>query len=54
MTNTLYIGIDPGSHTGVAVWDHSARRLDAIDRVFDEKIEECSTIIAEVTAAEDK
>lgn len=30
MTNTLYIGIDPGTHTGVAVWNHTDRRLECV------------------------
>ena len=27
----LYIGIDPGTHTGVAVWDKTPRRLEVVD-----------------------
>lgn len=27
----LYIGIDPGTHTGVAVWDKTSRRLEVVD-----------------------
>lgn len=27
----LYIGIDPGTHTGVAVWDKTSRRIDVVD-----------------------
>lgn len=26
----LYIGIDPGTHTGVAVWDKTSRRLEVV------------------------
>lgn len=31
MINTLYIGIDPGTHTGVAVWNHTDRRLESVE-----------------------
>lgn len=31
MTRTIYIGIDPGTHTGVAIWDRTSRRLEAVD-----------------------
>ena len=31
VNRTLYIGIDPGTHTGVAVWDKTSRRLDVVD-----------------------
>lgn len=31
MTRTLYIGIDPGTHTGVAIWDKTSRRLELVD-----------------------
>lgn len=31
MTRTLYIGIDPGTHTGVAVWSKNERRLEVVD-----------------------
>ena len=31
MTQTLYIGIDPGTHTGVAIWDKTSRRLELVD-----------------------
>ena len=31
MRNTLYIGIDAGTHTGVAVWNSREQRLDLID-----------------------
>lgn len=27
----LYIGIDPGTHTGVAIWDKTSRRLELVD-----------------------
>lgn len=27
----LYIGIDPGIHTGVAIWDKTSRRLEVVD-----------------------
>ena len=30
MTRTLYIGIDPGTHTGVAIWDKTSRRLEVV------------------------
>lgn len=31
MKQTLYIGIDPGTHTGVAVWSKTERRLWMVD-----------------------
>lgn len=31
MKNTLYIGIDPGTHTGVAVWNHTTHRLESVE-----------------------
>ena len=31
MTRTIYIGIDPGTHTGVAIWDKTSRRLELVD-----------------------
>lgn len=31
MKNTLYIGIDPGTHTGVAVWNHTTYRLESVE-----------------------
>lgn len=31
MTQTLYIGIDAGTHTGVAVWNSREQRLELID-----------------------
>lgn len=31
MRNTLYIGIDAGTHTGVAVWNSTEHRLELID-----------------------
>lgn len=31
VNRTLYIGIDPGTHTGVAVWDKTSRRLEVVD-----------------------
>lgn len=27
----LYIGIDPGTHTGIAVWNKTDRRLEVVD-----------------------
>ena len=31
VNRTLYIGIDPGANTGVAVWDKTSRRLEVVD-----------------------
>ena len=31
MTQELYIGIDPGVNTGVAVWDKTEQKLDMVD-----------------------
>lgn len=31
MKNTLYIGIDAGTHTGIAVWDRTNRRLVSVE-----------------------
>lgn len=31
MRSTLYIGIDAGTHTGIAVWSHTDRRLVSVD-----------------------
>ena len=31
VNRTLYIGIDPGTHTGVAIWDKTYRRLEVVD-----------------------
>lgn len=31
VNRTLYIGIDPGTHTGVAIWDKASRRLEVVD-----------------------
>lgn len=31
MRHTLYIGIDAGTHTGIAVWDRTDRRLVSIE-----------------------
>ena len=31
MKHTLYIGIDAGTHTGIAVWDHTDRRLVSVE-----------------------
>lgn len=31
MTRTIYIGIDPGTHTGIAIWDKTSRRLEMVD-----------------------
>ena len=30
MTNIIYIGIDPGTHTGIAVWSHQEQRFFAL------------------------
>lgn len=31
MRHSLYIGIDAGTHTGIAVWDRTDRRLVAVE-----------------------
>lgn len=31
MTRMVYIGIDPGTNTGYAVWDKVGRRLEAVE-----------------------
>lgn len=31
MRHTLYIGIDAGTHTGIAVWDRTDRRLVSVE-----------------------
>ena len=31
MTRTIYLGIDPGTHTGIAIWDKTSRRLEMVD-----------------------
>lgn len=31
VNRALYIGIDPGTHTGVAVWDKNSRQLEVVD-----------------------
>ena len=31
MKHSLYIGIDAGNHTGIAVWDRTDRRLVSVD-----------------------
>ena len=31
MKHTLYIGIDAGVHTGIAVWDHTDHRLVSVE-----------------------
>lgn len=31
MTNIIYIGIDPGTHTGIAVWSSKERKLLSVE-----------------------
>lgn len=31
MRHSLYIGIDAGTHTGIAVWDHTDHRLVSVE-----------------------
>ena len=31
MKRQLFIGIDPGTHTGIAIWDKTSRRLEVVD-----------------------
>lgn len=31
MTRMVYIGLDPGTNTGLAVWDKVGRRLEAVE-----------------------
>lgn len=31
MRHTLYIGIDAGTHTGIAAWDHTDHRLVSVE-----------------------
>lgn len=31
MKRQLFIGIDPGTHTGIAIWDKTSRRLEMVD-----------------------